>query len=389
MARNDTKQQVEKLDEMNGTSKVQSVADASSVEDSKAEAFLEHLLNDGALEGESGAEMELPSYYDERLFAQGQRYLSKYRFAISSAMLSGLVAVLAVPSILRVLMCTRQSSTCATAYRRYVRTIFQTNSWYEYSPASKNSKFWTSLRAVRKAHQRSSSACVKRSAGQITQKDLALTQFGFIGFITLGAPRIQLYDEDFLESTSHMWRVLGYLLGIKDEYNLCGATWEVTKQRLAIVMERVYKPALSQTSDDFAKMTEALLNGLWPVNTSLTVGSVLYFTKRMCYVDGYEYYDFDYPSGSSLKGTPPKCLEYYKLGWWDRFVVSYGLFMVTYLHKYDIVRWYLNLRVWMDEQLMRYLPYVAIWKYGIKVAYVSVFTRTGKGKEFEFNLKED
>lgn len=355
-----------------------------------AEAYVERLLSAGAREGDSGAEMELPEYYDEQIFARGQAYLSKYRFVYTSGMLSGLVAVLAVPSILRVLMCTRQSSTPETAFRRYVRTILHTNAWYEYSPSSKDSKFWTSLRTVRNAHNRSSRACSKLSAGQISQKDLALTQFGFIGFITLGAPRIQLHDDDFLECTTHMWRVVGYLLGIKDEYNLCATSWAETKRRMELVMARVYTPALTQTSEEFVSMTKALLEGLWPVNTSLTVDSFIFFTKRLACVEGYEYYDFDHPNYSrSVPDSAQRGQEYYKLGWWDRFVVSYGLFLVTYLHQYSIVRWYLNVRVWLNLKLMYYLPYLAIWKFGIKSAYVRIFTKTGGGEEFEFKLKED
>jgi len=32
------------------------------------EVYLEHLLKDGSQEGDSGAELELPSWYDEQLF---------------------------------------------------------------------------------------------------------------------------------------------------------------------------------------------------------------------------------------------------------------------------------------------------------------------------------
>jgi len=200
-------------------------------------------------------------------FRSGQTYFSKYRFVMNAGMLAGLVAVLAVPSILRVLSCTRQSSTAFTAYRRYVRTIFHTQAWYNFNIADRGSRFWTSIAAVRKAHSRSSHACARRGAGQITQKDLALTQFGFIGFITMGAHRIKLNDQDFLEATTHMWRVLGHLLGIKEEYNICGKNWAESKLRLDIVMRKVYEPALANTGDDFYQMTEALINGLWHMNT--------------------------------------------------------------------------------------------------------------------------
>uniref|UniRef100_A0A1I8MYZ7 Uncharacterized protein n=1 Tax=Musca domestica TaxID=7370 RepID=A0A1I8MYZ7_MUSDO len=362
-------------------------AETAIEEQPEAEAYLKHLLENGCNEGDSGYEMELPPWYDEHLFKQGQSFMNKYRFVIQSGMLSGLVAVLAIPSILKVLICTRQSSSPATAYRRYVRTLLHTNSWYKYSASDKSSRFWTSLRAVRKAHSRSSRACAKLGAGQITQKDLALTQFGFIGFLSLGAHRIQLDDEHFLEATSHLWRVLGYLLGIKDEYNICGRNWLETKLRLSIVMRKVYEPALENPSEEFKEMSKALLEGLWHINTTLTVGSFVYFTKRLCYVKGYEYFKFDYPPWR--KPDPQQHLYYKDLSWIDRFIVFYALILITYLHKFDIVRCYLNFRAWLNELLIEYLPYLAILKFGTTWAYVSIFNRSGGENEFEYHLKED
>ncbi|XP_055902813.1 uncharacterized protein LOC129938991 isoform X2 [Eupeodes corollae] len=353
--------------------------DTVKEENAEAAKYLEHLLEDGAKEEDDGRDLELPPWYDEELFKNGQKYMRKYHFVIFSGMLSGLVAVLAIPSILNVLICTRQSSTPATAFRRYVRTIFHVLSWYDH-PVKKGSKFWQSLNMVRKAHLRSSRACGKLKVGGITQKDMALTQFGFIGFITLGAPRIKLYDPDFLESTSHMWRVLGYLLGIKDEYNICGENWEITRQRLEIAMEKVYRPALDNVSTDFYKMTEALLVGLKPVNMMLTPGSFIFFTKRLAYCKGYEYYDEDYPNGVKI----PNQKQYFSdLSWWDRFLVSYGLFLVTYLHQYSIIRWYMNFRVWLIQFLMYYFPLGAFFKYGIKWSYVRIFSSSSENEYHE------
>lgn len=346
-------------------------------ENPEAVKYLEHLLTDGAVEEDDGRDLELPPWYNEELFKSGQKYMKKYHFVMFSGMLSGLVAVLAIPSILNVLMCTRQSSTPATAYRRYIRTILHVLAWYDY-PLKKGSKFWDSLNMVRKAHLRSSRACGKLKAGGITQKDMALTQFGFIGFITLGAPRIKLYDQEFLEGTSHMWRVLGYLLGIKDEYNICGENWEATKLRLDIAMRKVYQPALDNVSPDFYEMTRALLVGLRPVNMMLTPGSFIFFTKRLAYCKGYEYYDQDYPNQVKI---PNQKQYFYDLGWWDRFLVSYGLFIVTYLHQYSIVRWYLNLRIWFTQLLMYYFPFVAFFNYGIKWSYVRIFASLSASDE--------
>lgn len=65
------------------------------------------------------------------LRCRAQDFYMKNLFAMFAGKLCGLLAVLAVPSILKILMCTKQSSTPFTAYKRYLQTIFHTLSWYE------------------------------------------------------------------------------------------------------------------------------------------------------------------------------------------------------------------------------------------------------------------
>lgn len=43
-------------------------AESSDSEYTEAQAYLDHLLQNGALEGDSGAPMEMPAWYDEALF---------------------------------------------------------------------------------------------------------------------------------------------------------------------------------------------------------------------------------------------------------------------------------------------------------------------------------
>lgn len=97
-----------------------------------------------------------------------------------SGMMIGLISILAVPSVLRVLMFTKGSGSPMTAYRRYIRTIFHTMSWYE-EELTPGSRSWRSLAAVRQRHLSSTVKSSLAENGIISQKDMALTQFGFIG----------------------------------------------------------------------------------------------------------------------------------------------------------------------------------------------------------------
>lgn len=86
-----------------------------------------------------GDEMELPDYFDHEKFEIGQRAFYNNLFAMMVAKLSGLYVLIALPSVLDLIVFTKQSSAPCTAFRRYVSTIFHTVLWYKEQP-SKNSE---------------------------------------------------------------------------------------------------------------------------------------------------------------------------------------------------------------------------------------------------------
>lgn len=129
----------------------------------------------------------------------------------------GLVAILAIPSILNILIHTKGSSTNFTAYRRYMQTIFHTLSWFR-SDLKPGTRAWESIESVRKMHSISSHSAHLAKVGIISQKDLAITLFGFMGFTIITKEKVGLYaTEQDIDDYCHFFRVLGYLTGIKDE----------------------------------------------------------------------------------------------------------------------------------------------------------------------------
>lgn len=132
----------------------------------------------------------------------------------------GLISILAIPSILAVLVHTKKSSSVVTAYRRYIQTIFHTLSWFR-SDLKPDSDAWKSLDAVRKFHFSASRSSQNANVGMISQRDMAITQYGFIGFIILTKRQIGIQcSQQEMEDFCHFWRVVGNLIGIKDEYEL-------------------------------------------------------------------------------------------------------------------------------------------------------------------------
>lgn len=68
-------------------------------------------------------------------------------------------------------------------------------------------------------HCAASRASEKSGLGlRVTQKDMALTQFGFLGMLVVRKKELALTgtEEDEM-AIVHFWRVVGYMLGIQDK----------------------------------------------------------------------------------------------------------------------------------------------------------------------------
>lgn len=53
---------------------------------------------------------------------------------------------------------------------------------------------------------------------RVSQKDMVLTQFGFMGLLLLKKKELAIVGDEVDEmSIVHFWRTIGYLLGIQDK----------------------------------------------------------------------------------------------------------------------------------------------------------------------------
>lgn len=58
-----------------------------------------------------------------------------------------------------------------------------------------------------------------KGTGPVSQRDLALTLFGFVGFTTLKPDMYgvrQLQPGDW-EAYNHVWKVIGHMIGLEDK----------------------------------------------------------------------------------------------------------------------------------------------------------------------------
>ncbi|XP_026731601.1 uncharacterized protein LOC113496544 [Trichoplusia ni] len=384
-----------------------------------AEAFVDALLTKEAAEQPSDTVkhadlvMELPEWFDEKKFNRGRSFYHDNCFALSSAMLMGLVAVFSIPSILRVLMGSRRSNSVYTAYKRYLSTLLHTITWFEHE-LKPGSLSWQSLYTVRSRHLRASMSSKLKGTGPVSQRDLALTLFGFVGFTTLKPDMYgvrQLQPGDW-EAYNHVWKVIGHMIGLEDKYNICRDTYDETREVCRLLQERVFTPCLENVPEHFEHMARVMLDGLWSVNPTVDTEGFLYSCRVLADVPGYIYTEKDRVdlqarikkqlNGKSLDTgvastdlicpaaieglpkRPPRLLyyhdydvietvpEYKALSFRSKYkIFFYNIYMALYSSY--LGRLYFNLNFKFSVYLMRYFPYLAFFRFGIKKSFVNIF----------------
>ncbi|XP_062712961.1 uncharacterized protein LOC109411220 [Aedes albopictus] len=338
--------------------------------DDQPNSYLQGLLGDGAktqVDVDVDAyELQLPPWYEDDKFKRAQRYFKQNFFAMFVAKLCGLLVVLAVPSILNVLIYTNQSSTAVTAYRRYIATIMHTLNWY-YEDLLPGTAAWKSIAFVRRGHVAASKRSSAKLAGRIvSQKDMAVTQFGFVGYTVLCYKKLGIvYNKEDMEALVHFWRVIGYMIGIHDRYNLCTDNLAATEDRMRQVQEHILRPALLTQTENFEKMGRALIDGLWCFNPFLDFDAFLFMTARLTGVPGYHYWTEELPS-------PDSETKYGSFSRYSRFILYFLLLVHEVWLTSTLFRWYLNSQMVMSRFLITYFPFLAIFKFGIGDSYVRI-----------------
>ncbi|KAL1512480.1 hypothetical protein ABEB36_002065 [Hypothenemus hampei] len=328
----------------------------------RADLFVDNLLSEGSKEvcddssDSFNNQHNLPSFYDEELFKRGQEFYHRNIFALFGAKIFGLVSVLSIPSILRILTFTKMSEDRYSSYKRYVATVLHMNIWYE-SNFKPGSKLWASIAEVRRLHNSASNRSCKAGLHRISQKDMALTQFGFMGYQMIKKDYFGIYngnDEDW-KAFLHLWRVVGHLLGIEDRFNICRGSLDETRAICQKLLERVFIPHIQKNDPEFLYMSRILVEGLWALQP------VLNFNVILCMLHVFFY------EGVNNTDLP----EYKKLAVWEK-CLFYFVKAVFYSLRWAPTRWYFNHTRHRDNWLIQNFPFLAYYKYGFENTVVRI-----------------
>lgn len=182
---------------------------------------------------------------------------------------------------------------------------------------------------------------------------------------------VQVSRENF-EAMSHFWRVIGFMLGTKDEYNLFTDSWETTLPRLELMMEKIIRPNMIHPPAEFTTTVTTFLRGLWYFNPLLAPSSFIYFVKMTCDCPGYLYLE----SGLNMINSPPtQRTNLVSMGWFNRFLLWLLFTVHAYLLNFTVFRCIFNVAVAWLFKGVRLIPLMAIAHFGVKNAYVKILRK--------------
>lgn len=278
--------------------------------ETRASPRMKELLEGLNEPGDSGNPPEAPPWLDRELFNRGRQFYQRYLFCVFFSDLLALLMMFSVSRMLRPLIFTGRSDTPLKALRRYVSTIMHVITWYSGDVWDPNDRAHRDILTVRSIHYNSArtfnssahyetvntldvrdkghveSACpfnpsirqdlvsqvgpkiVLESPDNppvyISQWDMLLTQFSFVGLIVAHPSRMGAWwvSEKELAGLVHFWRGIGYLLGIKDKYNFCNGTVEETKALCMEMEHLMVKPRIAEADWSYEHMSSALLEGI-------------------------------------------------------------------------------------------------------------------------------
>lgn len=317
-----------------------------------------------------------PDWIDPERLERGQKFAMNNFFGVSFAEILSLYMIFAFSSDgLDTLIYTRQSDTPYQAYRRYYKTSVIVKSWMETDILTPGTEGHENLRKVFRMHRKVKEDFSRLSGDEVKSKCailgrtwcpslnvlqmdferiprtptpvagvtlqptrqpnttfnqcyLAITQFGFFG-LALVYPDwfgIHNFSRQDMNDFVHLWRTIGYFMGIKDEYNLGRGTLDEAVERSKWIIQTSMKPKLRGVTAKWEHMSRCLIEGIKMYMKSCTP-----FDISLCYlcdILGLEMNNFNNSLGFKKR---------IKL-WWLRVILKY-------LFKYDYFKNRINKNV--------------------------------------------
>jgi hypothetical protein len=214
-------------------------------------------------------------------------------------------------------------------------------------------RLWQSVTEVRNKHNSASKRCCTAGLGRFSQKDMALTQFGFMGYALAMREKIGLHgatNED-LQGLVHVWRVIGYVMGVEDRFNICRDSVDETTAICRTLAYKVFKPAIEKKDKDFIEMATYLSDGMWSMNPTLNAKIYINMLYKLLKV----------PNNNNNNLEKEELSV--ELNFLQRMILNMLIFVVWTL-QFTIPKLYHNYTQYISLWLMRVFPFLAYYQFG-------------------------
>ncbi|KFM80476.1 hypothetical protein X975_09063, partial [Stegodyphus mimosarum] len=288
------------------------------------------------------SKQEVPHWYDAKQFNRAKKVYKDYFASVNFSHLCGLLLSFYFSKNIKILLSTGESSSKTALLHRYLMTIRHIQKWYEGDVWDVNDPAHRSLATVRSMHARVAKRMAARNDGvvYVSQWDMAVTQWAFVGPMVLFKSRVGLHgcsDEDY-KALIHFWRVIGYLLGIEDKYNLCDGNYEQIVSACQNLLEKEYKVRMSNPDPTSVNMAKNVVAAMSLIQDFLTWESMANYIHDLV----------DLPCPESM------CLVDYVCHYFMRFMMLYVIQNDTARSLFNgFTRWKLDMAEKKDMELQK------------------------------------
>nr|XP_033328877.1 uncharacterized protein LOC117221782 [Megalopta genalis]XP_033328878.1 uncharacterized protein LOC117221782 [Megalopta genalis]XP_033328879.1 uncharacterized protein LOC117221782 [Megalopta genalis] len=300
---------------------------------------------------------DLPFWFDEKLFRKGQEFYVKNLLAFGVASFTGLISILCVPDIIEVLNYTKKSETHLSSFKRYSATLLLMYELYSSDMLKPDSKWFKAVNAVRWRHAIVSKRRVEQGLNSIYQKDMAITQFGFLGFSLIAPHRVGLghCTHEQQAGFNHLWRVTGHLLDISDRMNIARRNVAETTELCRRIAADVLNKRIQNSSPDFVKLASNAINGFWYVDFNL---------------DADAFFELTYSLANAQNPKP--------LGWYSTYNYKqreWSLYLCSAPYIGVVIRTWFNYFLMAVYWMLQNYPILAWMKFGKKESQFCVYPK--------------
>lgn len=314
-----------------------------------------------------------PSWVNWELVQHGQelwkQHLGRAFMGLTAALLQGFT----IARFAEVLNHAGYAQSPYTSLKRYSSTAYHISDWFRYPLNDPQSIARQSIYKVRCMHgfaRRRSKGLFSQERGEgiaLSQYDLGEVQLGFSA-VCLSIMEVEMGMQPFtaaeLEAMVHTWRIIGWHLGIEDQFNVCRSPEH-----------------LAQCLEDYMVWTPQRLRTCRESTHILQLAAVSGFGKHLGL--GIHYFKGFIAALQNMRGIQVRYSNIEALPGMDAFV----RFRFTILGKSDNINWLVGRfifsvrdlarnRPWLTEQYQRnWAPGIAAFHDSIIWQVVSLFAR--------------